>query len=184
MQKYTTIRRHFMKTLYKIIFVIFFPLNIFGQNENLSSGKYYIPKMVFDAKYQKMEFSHFPKSQIKIVENKFYFNDKSFELTEENDDVTKLILTSGLLNPNEINRGQNLKISIFTELPLLNPNPQTKRFKFWIYPNQDKNALVNMINPSEYYFELQNENAAEKTTIQDFINGAKLTFLTFGTIIL
>ena len=173
-----------MKTVITIIFLILIPLKIFGQTENLDNGKYNIPKMVFDKKYQKMEFSHFPKSQIKVINNKFYFNDKSFELWDKKDDLTKLILTSGLLNPNEINRGQNIKISIFTELPLLNPNPQTKRFKFWIYPNHDKNALVNMINPSEYYFELENENATEQTTIEDFVNGAKLTFLTFGTIIL
>ncbi|WP_313255472.1 hypothetical protein [Empedobacter sp.] len=150
----------------------------------MNNGKYYIPKMVFDKKYQKMEFSHFPKSQIKIVENKFFYNENSFELWDKKDDLTKLVLESGLLNPNLINRGQNLKISIITELHLLNPNSQTKRFKFWVYPNQDKNALVNMINPSEYYFELENENATEKTTIENFINGAKLTFFTFGTIIL
>lgn len=44
--------------------------------------------------------------------------------------------------------------------------------------------MVGLANPSEYYFELQNENADENTSNKDFINGAKLTFLKFGTIVI
>ncbi|KFC22055.1 hypothetical protein IO89_08825 [Epilithonimonas lactis] len=68
---------------------------------------------------------------------------------------------------------------------MLNPNPRTKRYKFWIYNSSKNNSLmVGLANPSEYYFELQNENSDENTTNEDFINGAKLTFLKFGTIII
>ena len=44
--------------------------------------------------------------------------------------------------------------------------------------------MVGLANPNEYYFELQNEDADENRTNEDFINGAKLTFLKFGTIII
>ena len=174
-----------MKIVIQTIFLILIPLNIFAQTENINTGKYHPAKKIFETKYQKKDYTKYLKSQIKIYDNKVVFNDlKYFEFSERSNEITKIILTSGLLNPYEINGSQNLTISIITELPLLNPNAQTKRFKFWIYPKQSKNALVNMINPSEYYFELQNENANEETSFQEFVNGAKLTFLTFGTIII
>jgi len=174
-----------MKNVFKSIFTILVPLNIFAQTENINSGKYHPAKEVFENKYQVKEYQKYLKSQITIYKNKVLFNDlKYFEFNEESSETTKLILTSGLLNPYEINGSQNLTISIITELPLLNPNAQTKRFKFWIYHPKTDNPLTNRVNPDEYYFELQNDKANDQTSFKDFLEGSKLTFLTFGTIVI
>ncbi|WP_417429834.1 hypothetical protein [Halpernia sp.] len=173
-----------MKTLIQIL-IFFISLNFFGQTENINSGKYHPAKEIFETKYKKMTFGKFLPSQIIVTDNKVSFNiTKSFEFSEKSNQLTKLILTSGLLDPYEINGSYQLTISIIDELYLLNPNPQTRRFKFWIYNSNSKNSFLNSVNPSEYYFELQNENADENTTLADFIKGAQLTFLTFGTIVI
>jgi len=110
---------------------------------------------------------------------------KSIKFDEHSNETTKLILCTGLLDPYLINGSLNLTISIIDELVLLNPNPRTKRYKFWIYKTATENSFFLIsLNPSEYYFELQNENANKNTINEDFINGAKLTFLKFGTIII
>lgn len=69
-------------------------------------------------------------------------------------------------------------------MPLLNPDSQTKRFKFWGISPKDETAEVALMNPIEYYFEIQNESATENTSFEDLVNGATLTFLKRGGIIL
>ena len=185
--------QHSMKTVINIIFTILISFNILGQTENINSGKYHPAKEVFESKYKKKEYSKFTTGQIRIENNKVIFgNLKSIEFDEKSDAETKMILSSGLIDPTKINGSVHLKISKINELPLLNPNPQTKRFKFWIFPIQSQKensselekTLSNRVNPSEYYFELQNKFADENTSFEDFIKNAKLTFLIFGTIII
>lgn len=183
--------QHFMRIVIKIILTILIPLNILGQTENINSGKYHPAKEVFESKYQKEEYSKFATTKIEIKNNKVILDKLKFiEFDEKSDTKTKLILTNGFLDPYIINGSINLKISKIDELSLLNPNPQTKRFKFWIFPIQNQNSselekkLANRVNPSEYYFELQNNYANENTSFEDFIKNAKLTFLIFGTIII
>lgn len=181
---YLQISIHFMKILIQIL-ILFISINFFGQTENLNSGKYHPAKEIFENKYKRMTFGKFLPSQIIVSDNKVSFNiTKSFEFSEKSNQLTKLILTSGLLDPYEINGSYQLTISTIDELNLLNPNPHTRRFKFWIYYSNSKNPLINSINPHEYYFELQNKNANENTKLTDFIKGAELTFLTFGTIVI
>jgi hypothetical protein len=74
-------------------------------------------------------------------------------------------------------RTDSLTIGNFDELKLLNPNYQTKRFLIWIYRK-------GMANPTEWYFELQNIKANEKTNLTEFIENAELTFIKKGTIII
>ena len=165
--------------------MFFISLNFFGQTEKINSGKYHPAKEIFETKYKKMTFGKFLPSQIIVTDNRVTFNiTKSFEFSEKSNQLTKLILTSGLLDPYEINGSNQLAISIIDELSLLNPNSQTRRFKFWIYYSNSKNPLLNSVNPHEYYFELQNKNADENTNLLDFIKGAELTFMTFGTIVI
>jgi len=180
-----------MRTVIKIIFTLLISFNIFGQTENINSGKYHPAKEVFESKYKKKEYSKFATNQIKIENNKVILDNLKFiEFDEKSDTKTRLILSNGYLDPYKINGSMNLKILKIDELPLLNPNPQTKRFKFWIFPIQNQNSselekkLSNRVNPSEYYFELQNKYADENTSFEDFIKNAKLTFLIFGTIII
>jgi hypothetical protein len=62
-------------------------------------------------------------------------------------------------------------------LKKLNPNPQTKRFIFWLF-------RIGIANPTEYYFELYNENATKRTSFEEFIENARMTFFYAGTIII
>jgi len=175
-----------LKFNFRFLFLIGFPLNFFGQTDNINSGKYHPAKEIFESNYQKQEFARFSRNQIKIENNTVFLGEiKSIQFDEYSNETTKLILCSGLLDPYLINGSLNLTISIIDELVLLNPNPRTKRYKFWIYKTATENSFfLNSLNPREYYFELQNENADENTTNEDFINGAKLTFFKFGTIVL
>ena len=171
---------------YRFLLLIIFPLNAFGQTENINNGKYHPAREIFESNYQKQEFARFPKNQIRIENDTVFLGEiKSIKFDEHSNETTKLILCNGLLDPYLINGSLNLTISIIDELVLLNPNPRTKRYKFWIYKTATENSFfLNSLNPNEYYFELQNENANENTTNENFINGAKLTFLKFGTIII
>ena len=152
-----------MNTFIKILLLLLIPLNTFGQKKHVK----------------------FPKSQIKVENNKVILNNlKSIEFSTNSDSLTKLILSNGLLDPYEINGSYNLKISTITEIAELNPNSKTKKFYFWIFYSGNENPLLNSVNPHEYYFELQNENATTNTSIENFIEGAKLTLLKDNGIIL
>lgn len=178
------------KVILFFVFLIYVPF--WGQIEDIESGKYYPAKEYFETRYEKQEHQKLLKSQIKIEKNKVIIdNVKRIEFSENLDKKYKIILENGLLDPVKVNGSPILVISDINELVLLNPNPQTKRFSFWVFPqkritttNSISEILSSSINPSEYYFELQNEHANEKTTFTEFIEGAKLTFLAFGTIII
>ena len=152
-----------MNTIIKILLLSLIPFNTFGQ----------------------VTYVKFPKSQIKGENNKIILDNlKSIEFSENSDSLTKLILSNGLLDPYQINGSYNLKISTITEIPEPNPNSKIKRFNFWIFYFGNENPLLNSVNPHEYYFELQNENATKNTSIENFIEGAKLNVLKYNVIIL
>jgi len=174
-----------LKYNFRFLFLIIFPLNIFGQTENINNGKYAPAKEVFERDYQKQEYTKFSKNQIKVENNTVFLGEiKSIAFSEESNETTKLILCNGLLDPYVINGSFKLKISHIDELYLLNPNSTTKRYKFWIFYFNTGNPLTDSVNPHEYYFELQNKMADENTSNKDFIYGAKLTFLKYGGIII
>lgn len=179
--------------LIRVLILILIPLNIFAQTKNIESGKLHPTKETFEKKSEKPEYPKFSKSQIIIEENKVTVNVmKSIEFPKELDRKYKIILENGFLDPFEINGNYTLKICCFEEIISPNQNPQIKRFTFWIFPaqNQNPNAsnfekmLTNRINPDEYYFELQNENATENMSYEDFVKNAKLIFLKHTGIII
>lgn len=170
---------------FRFLILIIFPLNIFGQTENINSGKYHPAKEVFEKEYKKQEYAKPSKKQIRVENNTVFLGEiKSIEFSEESNETTKLILSNGLLDPYVINGSFKLKISHIDELNLLNPNSTTKRYKFWNFYFNTGNPLTDSVNPHEYYFELQNKMAYENTLNADFINGANLTFLKYGGIII
>lgn len=67
-------------------------------------------------------------------------------------------------------RSDTLKISSFEELKFLKSQPQVKRFRFWVYH-------PGTMNPQVFFIELINQGANAQTKMEDFIEGAKLTFL-------
>lgn len=86
------------------------------------------------------------------------------------------IFTNGLFYP-ELLGSLSLQISDLVELEFLTDSPKVKRFRFWLF-------RPNMANPQVYVFELQNENATEKTDLESWFKQAKLTFLKAGWLII
>lgn len=66
-----------------------------------------------------------------------------------------------------------LYIPKIEELQFLNPSPQIKRFKLWIYHK-------GLANPNIYFIELTNLSATKNTDMLTFINRSKLTFYRYG----
>ncbi|KMQ61472.1 hypothetical protein ACM46_15760 [Chryseobacterium angstadtii] len=181
-----------MKELFAILSIVMFVAKGNAQTENINSGKYHPAKEHFETEYRKQEYPQYSRSQIKVEKDRIVIDIvKVIEFSKYLDERFKLIFANGLLDPVRINGNPVLKITDMDELLLLNPNPQTKRFKFWSFP-QNKNAekdsieylLRGKVNPNEYYFELQNENADENTGFKEFVEGAKLSYLAYGGIIL
>jgi len=174
-----------MHTVILTIILIIIPVLIFGQTEDIDSGKYHPAKEIFEIKYEKVHYPKFLKSQIRTIGNKVILGEmKSLEFNEESDEKTKIILKSGLLDPYLINGSYHLKIGWIDELTLLNPNSQTKRFKFWVFYTGHNNPLLNSVNPHEYYLEFYNAKATENTTFINFMENAHLTLIKYGGIIL
>ncbi len=162
----------------RLLFLLLFPIFVIGQTENVNSGKYNPAKEIFETQCEKKNYIKIPNSQIKVEKDKIIFNNISTLEFDDNIDVkAKIILTNGFLNPYEIDKSYSLKISAITELPLINPNFKIKRYKFWIFSIAENRDDIILANPVEYYFELQNENADENNTFEEFISNAKLTCL-------
>lgn len=162
------------------------PLLLLSQKNSEKNGRDNI-------EYQRQEHSKFSLSQIKVVGNKVILDNlKTIEFPKDIEAKHKLILTTGLLDPYQINGKLSIKICCIEELVMLNQNPQIKRFKFWIFPLQQDNTYnsesekfwKNRINPSEYSFELDNLKANENTTFEEFISDAKLIFISSGKIVI
>lgn len=181
-----------MKKLFTILSIIIFSVKGNAQTENINSGKYHPAKEHFETQYKKQEYPKYSKFQTKLEKDRVVIDVvKVIEFPKYLDEKFKLIFENGLLDPMRINGNLVLKIASMDELPLLNINPQTKRFIFWIFPknnNGEKDSveyvLRGKVNPDEYYFELQNENADEHTSFKEFVEGAKLTYLAYGGIII
>ncbi|MGE8431683.1 hypothetical protein [Chryseobacterium joostei] len=182
-----------MNNILMVLFAFVFFIQGKGQLDHINSGKYHSAKEHFETKYQRQEHSRFLRSQIRIERNRVVMNVINvIEFSESLDDKYKFILENGLLNPVRINGSPVLRISVIDELPLLSTDPQTKRFKLWVFVQENgslkqetlENLLKNSVNPDEYYFELYNENADINTSFNEFVEGAKLTYIGYGGIII
>jgi len=176
-----------MKIIILAIFVILSPLNFFAQTESLSDEKYKTAKIIFDNAYsQRNKNTNYKLSKVKSRNNKVILNNLETIKFGRVDFKGLSIIEKGLLNPKEINGNSRISVCCIQELPLLNPNIITRRFRIWVFPYNEKlyNSLEDESyrnkNPSEYYFELMNEDYTENMTWKDFIKNAKLTFIAFG----
>lgn len=191
-----------MKSLFQIIFIFSISItNLLGQSNNAASGKYQFAREVFEKEYKKEVYEKFAGKIIIENKNSIRYNEKILMLPGIKDDY-KLIFTKGIFYPNIIRGSQiatvksksdsmttnqkllytifridSLSIDNFDELEELNPNPQTKRFVFWLW-------RLGMMNPTECYFELEDDKATKETPFSEFIENSKLTFYYRGTIIL
>lgn len=190
-----------MKKLLILILFSIYLTNSFGQN--LDEEKYRFAKDVFNSDdYKKNSYPRFQQNIQSVGNNIYQFGEKTLTLDIENKNYEKLFL-KGIFNPDVIFgketikkskaeldtvapnkkilynllRNDSLYICCFEELEKLNPNPQTKRFKFWL-------IRIGVMNPTEYYIEFHNKKATQKTSIEEFIENAKMTFYYQGTSII
>jgi hypothetical protein len=188
------------KLLFSILLVINLT-NTFGQN--LNEEKYRFAKEVFNSnQYRKDNYPSFQENIQLVADNSYQFGEKIITVSIENKSY-EMLFKKGIFNPDVIFgketvkksksqldsltsdqkiiynfiRNDSLSICCFEELEELNPNPQTKRFKFWL-------IQIGVINPTEYYIEFHNKKATKKTSIEEFIENAKMTFYHKGTIII
>ena len=190
-----------MKTLLISILIGLSIFNSFGQEEN--EVKYQFATEVFNSdEYLKGNYDRFYE-QIKLIDsNTYQFGDKTLIVMDINPDLRKLF-EKGVFNPNVIfgketikksqseiktlnqsqkilfnhNRNDSITISSFEQLEKLNPNPKTKRFKFWVW-------RIGFANPTEYYIEFYNEKATKETEWNEFVENSKMSFYYKGTIII
>ncbi|MDR0229918.1 MAG: hypothetical protein LBI72_12775 [Flavobacteriaceae bacterium] len=185
-----------------VLLTILFLCNIqllLGKSE---SDKYRFAKQAFKAiNYKVNDYARFDGEISKLENGTYKFDEKYLKIQLDNPKY-ETIFKSGVFNPDivfgetskktqaEIDtlsqnqkvfynliRNDSLTICCVEELKELNPNHQTKRFAFWLF-------RIGMANPTEYYFELYNKNATKETTIEEFIENAKMTFFFIGTIII
>ena len=143
--------------------------------ENQGQQEDYWAKQLFDKEYKKQVYPRFRRILITEKDNVISFGPTTIELLTNSPDL-RPIFTTGLFYPRILN-SHNLRISDLEELKFLSDSPTVKRFRFWLYhPNR--------ANPQVYFFELTNEKADENTDIKTFIEGASLTFVKDGWIIL
>ncbi|MEN2436789.1 hypothetical protein AAH994_15330 [Weeksellaceae bacterium A-14] len=170
-----------MKTVLQKILLSLIAINLFGQKNDLKNNE----QSFFESSDHKSNYKKYGKSEIKKFENYIIINDSIKIRFDKNTDTKyKQIIENGFLSPENSNKVNDSEYCCFQELYSKNQNPKIKRFKFWIYLPKTNNPLTNRINPDEYYFELYNENATEKTNFDEFLKNAKLTFIKFKTIVL
>jgi len=74
-------------------------------------------------------------------------------------------------------RNDSLYVGIMENLTFLNLSGKIKRFKLYL-------SRPGLLNPSMYVFELTNDTASKTTDLDSFINGARLTFFRFVSILI
>ncbi|WP_224996864.1 hypothetical protein [Cesiribacter sp. SM1] len=143
--------------------------------KNQGEQEDYWAKELFEKKYKKQVYPRFKRILITEKDNVISFGPTTIELLTNSPDLLP-IFTTGLFYPRILD-SHSLRISDLEELKFLSDSPTVKRFRFWLYhPNR--------ANPQVYFFELTNEKADENTDIKAFIEGASLTFVKDGWIIL
>ena len=190
----------FMKTILTIV-LTFCLKHLFGQNSE--NNKYNLPTGIFKSEIYRPERHPKFDGEIKKVGNTHYsFGDKKLKISLE-DTTLLIIFQTGIFNPDivfgkettnkqqteldtttqnqnafyNLVRNDSLLICCFEELERLNPNPQTRRFKFWVF-------RIGITNPTEYYLELQNDKATNETTMKEFLESSIITFYYRGALII
>ncbi|KQT17447.1 hypothetical protein ASG31_08535 [Chryseobacterium sp. Leaf404] len=186
-----------MRLTYSFIFCLFFTAGVFAQkNETLNAKDKKIIEH-FENNYKKKNYKKF-EGKIAVYKNYVTFDDKTVSF-DPSDKATISILQNGLIYPQLISDYQaekyreettdrtqkrfmkiqkdwkaafdikSLKLSLLQELSYFKKNSTVKRFKV-----SSKNS--NLPNSVTYFFELTNDKADAKTSMSDFLNGARLTY--------
>ncbi|KOY85170.1 hypothetical protein AD998_02490 [bacterium 336/3] len=182
-----------MKIYILLIWLFFsFSQSSFCQNKpdfkNQGEQELYWAKKFFEKNYKKQNHKIF-EGKIKRVGNTFEFSSRSFTL--DNSNGLEILLEKGVFYPQiifgewvqpsdstqisfqDIMEPKNATISNFKELKNFTNNYKVKRFWFWLFKPLH-------MNPDVYLMELTNESATEFTPLENFMKGAKLTFIKYA----
>jgi len=187
-----------MKFIFTIGLSLLLSSNFFAQkNEKLSTKDAAIIEH-FKTDYKKKNYKKFD-GKIFVKENLAQFDNKTVYF-DKADKITTTILREGLIYPQLLTDFQmqkfldettdktqkrflklqkdpkasfdvnNIKFSNTSELTFLTSNIKTKRFKTSV-----KDIRLN--TTSTYLFELMNDKATKNISLEEFIKGAKLTYI-------
>ncbi|MCU0437983.1 MAG: hypothetical protein MUC49_08690 [Raineya sp.] len=166
-----------------------FSQSVFCQNEpdfkNQGEYELYQAKMFFEKNYKKQNYERF-KGKVKKVGNIFEFGSRGFTLNDSNAQL-EILLEQGILYPQiifgewvensnifqDIMESKTPLISNFRELKTLTNTYQVRKFRSWLFHSK-------RMNPDVYLMELTNESATEFTPLENFMKGAKLTFIKYA----
>jgi hypothetical protein len=200
--------RHFIISILLILTIAKVTAQVSGskpvKNDFKNQGEqddYWVEKL-FEEKYTKQNYKRFTGEIVVVDKNHIRFGNKVLRAYFSPD--LKSIFTQGIFYPQIItgdsvtpkksekelrkmtdvqklfyNMTQNdtLAIGEFEELKFLSTSPTIKRFRFWEYRK-------GFANPQVYFIELTNTTADKSTDLTTFINGATLTFVKDGWIII
>jgi hypothetical protein len=136
-----------------------------------------LAREIYNKSYSKKQYDRYAGQIVKAGEMIRY--GQGAVILPDSNNFLNAIFTKGILYPELVHgiRFDLLNISDVTEIRSPHNNKQYKWFTFWLY-------RPGMANPTSYYFELENKQATEQTDMRTFIEGSRLTFFSFGTIIL
>lgn len=187
-----------MKFIFTIGLSLLLSSNFFAQkNEKLSTKDAAIVEH-FKTDYKKKNYKKFAGKML-VKDNLIQFDDKTVYY-DKTDKITATILKEGLIYPQLLTDYQmqkfldestdktqkrflklqkdpkasfdvnNIKLSNTSELTFFNSNIKTKRFKLSL-----KDIRLN--TTSTYFFELMNDKSTKGISLEEFIKGAKLTYI-------
>lgn len=132
----------------------------------------YWTKRLFKFDYKKKKHKRFQGQITRIDSTTFKFDSVIVRQTAPDKRLT-LMLEKGILFP----WMPGLTINMWEELTELNPSYKVKRFRLGVH-------MFNMANPTAYFIELTNKDATPDMDIMKFIEGAELTFLKQGWVMI
>jgi hypothetical protein len=128
----------------------------------------YWTKRLFKFEYKKKTYKRF-QGQISRIDSTTFKFDSVVVRNTDPDKRLALMFEKGIVFP----WMPGLNINMWDELTALNPSFKVKRFRLGVH-------MFNMANPTVYFIELTNKNATPDMDIMKFIEGADLTFLKQG----
>jgi len=186
-----------MKLPYLLFFCFFLSAGISGQKKETLTTKDKQVVEHFKNDYKKKNYKRF-EGKIIVTDNRIQFDDKIF-LYDKTDKTTTAILKEGLVypqlladyqmnkflkesedktqkrflrlqkNPRDAFDVNNVLLKI-SEVDFLGSDFKVKRFRMI---SKDRKISASLT----YFIELTNKEATEKTSFDDFIKGAKLTYV-------
>ncbi|GAB0157039.1 hypothetical protein CHRYSEOSP005_23080 [Chryseobacterium sp. Alg-005] len=187
-----------MKSLLSLSLCLLLSVNAFSQKKETMSTKDKAVAEHFKNDYKKKNYKRFD-GKITEKDKLFQFDDKVIYY-DKTDKITTLLLKEGLIYPQLLTDYQmqkfldetedktqkrflklqkdpkagfdvnGIKLNNTTEVSFLNANSHVKRFKIQCRDNRISSTLT-------YFIELTNKEANDKTSLEDFIKGAKLTYV-------